>query len=432
MRNHKQFQGLICRITRLAARPATLALILMLVSIGLITAKPAQAQSYRVIHDFAGGQDGASPFTGLTIDAGGKIYGTAFSGGTHGGGTVFSMNSTGAGGWILSPLYSFAGGSDGAGPVTRLAIGPDGALYGATSAGGGANCIDYNGNQGCGTVYQLRPPLRSPASAIAYWSPNVLFRFSGSDGAYPEGDLTFDQAGNIYGIAINGGGPGWGLVYELTRSGGGWTEDVLYQAQNDGDGQYPWGGVTFDSAGNLYGVFSQNGPAGYGAIYKLAPSGGSWSESTVHGFTYHGNDGANPQGGLIRDSAGNLYGTTVHDPTGGGTIFELTPSGGNLSFNVLYGLTGGIDLGPYDKLVMDASGNLYGTTFGDGHYGYGSVFKLTHSGGSWSYTSLHDFTGGSDGANPMCSLVFDASGNLYGTASGGGAHNAGVVFQITP
>jgi uncharacterized repeat protein (TIGR03803 family) len=190
--------------------------------------------------------------------------------------------------------------------------------------------------------------------------------------------------------------------------------------------------VVFDGAGNLYGTFSQNGPSGFGAIYKLARSGSGWTESTVHAFTYHGNDGAAPQGGLILNASGDLYGTTVHDTTGGGSVFVLTPSGGSWSYDFIYSLSGGIDLGPYDKLVTDASGNLYGTTFGDGQYGLGSVFKLTRSSGGWTYRSLHDFTGGSDGANPMCALVFDSSGNLYGTASAGGTHHDGVIFKITP
>jgi uncharacterized repeat protein (TIGR03803 family) len=112
-------------------------------------------------------------------------------------------------------------------------------------------------------------------------------------------------------------------------------------------------------------------------------------------------------------------------------VFELERSGG-WSYDFVYGLSGGINLGPYDKLTMDSAGDLYGTTFGDGQYGYGSVFELTRSGSGWTYTSLHDFTGGSDGANPVCQLVFDSSGNLYGTTTGGGADEKGVVFEITP
>lgn len=392
----------------------------------------AQGQSFRVIYNFTGGQDGAYPSSGVTIDAADNIYGTAFGGGTGMGfGTVFSLSSNGSG-WILRPLHDFTDGSDGAGPAGRIIIGPDGALYGSTAAGGGGPCVLTNGYHGCGTVYQLRPPARAPASVIYNWNSTVLYSFSGSNGSYPQGDLTFDSAGNIYGTTINGGTPGWGVIYKLTNNGGRWIQSVLYQALGDGDGEYPWGGVVFDHAGNLYGTFSQNGPNDYGSIFKLAPSGGGWTESTIHAFTFRGSDGATPQGGLVLDNAGNLWGTTVHDPTGGGTIFELTPSGGGWSYNFIYQLTGGIDLGPYDKLLMDSAGNFYGTTYGDGRYGYGSVFKLTRSGGGWTYSSLHDFTGGSDGGNPFCKLAFDSSGNLYGTAFGGGANGKGVIFQIVP
>lgn len=393
----------------------------------------AQAQTYNVIYNFTGQADGGQPFSGVTVDAGSVLYGTTFAGGGIGRfGTIFRLRNSGSG-WVLNPLYAFRGGSDGAGPVARPVVGPDGALYGSTSAGGGYTCLNVSGYDGCGTIYKLVPLSHESPLVLSTWLSNTLYRFSGSDGSYPQGDLTFDSSGNIYGVATAGGSAAYGLIYSLTSSGGQWTENILYQAQGDGDGEYPWGGVTFDQSGNLYGVFLQNGPYSYGAIYKLAPSGSGWTESTVHGFTFQGHDGATPQGGLISDPSGNLYGTTVHSPGGGGTVFELTSQGGgNWSYNYLYGLSGGIDLGPQDKLVMDSNGNLYGTTFGDGLYGFGSVFKLTATESGWIYSSLHDFTGGTDGGNPMCSLVFDTAGNLYGTASDGGANGLGVVFQIRP
>ncbi|HLI62726.1 MAG TPA: choice-of-anchor tandem repeat GloVer-containing protein [Terriglobales bacterium] len=395
----------------------------------------AQGQTYSVIYTFTGGPDGAYPSTGLTMDAAGHLYGTAFSGGTAGMGTVFFLSNNG-GAWTFQPLHSFSGGPDGAGPLAQLVIGPDGALYGSTTAGGGGPCMGSNGYLGCGTVYKLRPPMSAPASAIHNWSTTVLYSFSGNDGQYPQGELTFDQTGNIYGTTVTGGSSNWGEIYRLTPSSGGWTENTLYSAQGNGDGKFPWGGVVFDSAGNLYGGFTENGPYGYGALFELKPSGSGWRESTIHGFRFIEDDGAIPQGGLTRDSAGNLYGTTAHSLNGGGTVFKLVPSGGAWSYNFLYGLSGGIDVGPYGKLLMDAAGNLYGTTMGDGQYGYGSVFKLTPSSGGWIYTSLHDFTGGSDGGDPICTLVMDSSGNLYGTASLGGAgfgvNGWGVVFRITP
>jgi uncharacterized repeat protein (TIGR03803 family) len=135
---------------------------------------------------------------------------------------------------------------------------------------------------------------------------------------------------------------------------------------------------------------------------------------------------------LIKDSAGNLYGATVYLPNRGGSAFELSPSGGAWNYNFITAFQGGLNLGPYASLTMDAAGNLYGTTFADGQYGYGTVFKLTRSGGSWTYQLLHNFTGGTDGASPMAPLILDGSGNLYGTASSGGQYSSGVVFKIAP
>ena len=241
------------------------------------------------------------------------------------------------------------------------------------------------------------------------------------------GDLIFDQAGDILGTTYTGGASDYGVVYELSPSGGAWTETVLYSPQNFGDGAYVAGGVVSDSSGNLYGVFGSGGPEGYGAVYELSPSGGSWTEQILHAFSYAGNDGANPVGGLILDSSGNLYGMTTGG-NDGGAVFELTPANGGWISNTLHSGTGLNE----DKLVMDGAGNLYGTTYYGGTYRDGTVFKLRPVSGGWAYTSLHDFTGGSDGYWPASTLVFDAHGHLYGTASQGGANNHGVIFEITP
>ncbi len=263
----------------------------------------------------------------------------------------------------------------------------------------------------------------------------------GSSGKYPSG-IILDQSGNIYGTSSQGGAAGCfsgscGTVFELTRSARGiWTESTIYTFTGGNDGGSP-GGVILDGAGNLYGTDELGGytggnchPYGCGVVYELMRSGSTWLEKTLYTFQGAG-DGANPSGGLIFDPAGNLYGTTTAagGPSGGGTAFELTPSNGNWIFTVLYNFA---DRGEPNGVARDASGNLYGTTGVGGPYGKGSVFKLTPSNGSWTYTSLHDFTGGSDGGFPTCNVVFDASGNLYGTAYAGGADEYGVVWKITP
>jgi uncharacterized repeat protein (TIGR03803 family) len=266
----------------------------------------------------------------------------------------------------------------------------------------------------------------------------VLHRFTGgSDGAYPfSGDLVFDKAGNLYGTASAGGlgcQYACGTVFELSPSMGSWTETTIYSFTGGNDGEYPAGGVIFDKAGNLYGTTQEGGSTGGGTVFELTPSGSGWTETTLSTF---GSDGYHPQGGLIFDSSGNLYGTTVFGgPGGGGVVYELTPSNGSWVATVLYGLTG--YEGPMDSLAMDAGGNLYGTSSLTGFYGKGQVFKLAPSNGGWVFSDLHSFTGGGDGEFPIGNVVLDAGGNIYGTTFLGGLESdctggCGVVFKITP
>jgi uncharacterized repeat protein (TIGR03803 family) len=273
----------------------------------------------------------------------------------------------------------------------------------------------------------------------------VLYLFTGSDGASPAGgDLLFDQNGSIYGTTQSGGS-GFGTVYKLTSSMNGWAESVLYSFHGSGgDGTRPYGGVVFDQAGNLYGTTVAGGQSQNpsGTVYQLAPFGSGWTETILHSFDLALEPGF-PYGGLIFDPAGNLYGTTTATSNLNGCcgdLFELTPSNGGWTYMIPYSfaLASGSDqqdTGPAAGLFMDSSGNLYGTTVSDEGgpiHGYGSVFKLVFSHGSWSETPLHNFTGGSDGGHPYSNVVFDANGNLYGTTSDGGAFGYGVVWEITP
>lgn len=400
----------------------------------LAFAGAVQAQTLNDLHYFSG-PDGATPEAGLTIDAAGNLYGTTSAGGA-GYGTVFKM-SLKNGHWVINQLYSFAGGNDGDDPEARVVFGPDGALYGTTSEGGGADA---------GTVFVLRPPLSSCKSALCPWNETVIYRFTGGlDGGDPEyGDLTFDKDGNIYGTASEGGAYDYGVVYKLTRSGNNWTQSVLYNFANNPDGATPLSGVIFDKAGNLYGTTQYGGGRagcgtfGCGVVFQLTPSDSGWTETIIHAFKADQTEGNFPVGGLYIDSSGNLYGTTCYGGTTfGGTVFEMSPAGGGswtftLLNNGLPLYDGFIVAGPLGNLNMDSAGNLYGTTYGGGIYDGGTVFKLTPSSGQWTYTSLHDFEDQQDGYYPYGTVVFDKAGNMYGTTEGAGGGVPGVVFQIVP
>jgi uncharacterized repeat protein (TIGR03803 family) len=401
--------------------PAALASAILLA----LTVHAAQAQTFKVIYNFTGGQDGAYPTAGLTMDKAGSLYGTTSAGGYMGGGcasrggcgTVFKLKYSGSA-WLLSPLYNFGGPPDGFDPQARVVFGPEGSLYGTTFMGG---------SQGGGTVFNLRPPAAACRNALCPWTETVLYRFTGGIETGPlYGDLIFDLAGNIYGTTWRGGS-GEGSVFMLTPSNGGWTEADLYDFNGPPGGIYPYSGVILDQAGNLYGTTSEGGLYGLGKcgdycgeVFKLTHSESGWIENHLYDFR-NGSDGAYPESGVIFDQAGNLYGATVEGGSGhSGTIYELSPSNGGWMLTILYSL-----VGSSATLSMDSAGSLYGTTGG-------SVFKLTLSNGGWTYTDLHDFKGGSDGGNADGSILVDANGNLYGTATSGGAYSYGVVWEITP
>ena len=392
----------------------------------MIAPRPASAQTFRVIHDFTGGADGAQPYVGLTADPAGNLYGPAVFGGVPGGcggngcGTVFKLSRVGSN-WIFSPLYAFTGGSDGGLPDARVIRGPNGTFYGTTIQGGAT---------GTGVVFNLHPPAHVMGRVFSPWTETVLYSFGNIfDGNNPQGDLLFDATGNIYGTTPSGGYECQdtvycGVVYELTPHGSSWTESILYEFTNP-NVAIPLDGVISDQAGNLYGTTSSVP----GAVFELTRSGSGWTEATIYQFGAPP-DGNSPAGGLIFDLSGNLYGTTQYGGANGvGTAFELMHSGGGWTERILYSLTGGG--GPTDSLVRDPSGNLYGTSCNGGIHNSGSVFKLIPSGGGWTETDLYDFTGGNDGYCPLGNVILDTQGNIYGTAIFGGSHGDGVVFEIT-
>lgn len=383
-----------------------LALVLML---GLAcVAGAANAQTFGVVHNFKG-TDGAYPVNGL-LAHGKVLFGVASSGGTTNNGLVYKINATG--GEIV--LYNFAGGADGANPQGALIRDAAGNLYGTTTAGGAA---------GLGTVFKLTGKKES-----------VLYSFvGGTDGTNPQAGLALDASGNLYGTTAAGGTSGNGTIFKLappSKQGGTWTETVLYSFSTGTDGTVPVSGVSLDAAGNLYGTASAGGAYGYGTVFQLKP-GTPWTENILHNFQ-DGNDGAVPYAGLIADKAGNFYGAaTEGGANGGGTVFELTSSGGNWTFNVVSSVPGWGISGSFRNVVLDASGNLYATTHCDGNDGSGTVYELTPSGGSWNYTLLYTFTGGTDGLYSFSNLAL-SQGSLYGTTKYGGSNGSGVVFKVTP
>lgn len=403
----------------------------------IFAVRSMQGQTFTVLHNFSG-RDGANPYAGLTMDTAGRLYGTAVEGGFLGGpcagldgcGTVFRLTHKNSG-WILESLYTFQGQADGSSPFAGVVTGPDGALYGTTIAGGGGSCT--NGRAGCGTIFRLVPPPTTCAATQCPWQETVIHAFQGgSDGWSPAyGSLLFDIAGNIYGTTQYGGGPSDdGTVYEATGHGGGWTESVLYVFAGQ-NGEVPSGGVIFDQAGHLLGTTTDGGPddRGGGIVFQLTHGGNGWTENILYPFSPFDPAGSEPLAGLLLDGTGNLYGTTGFGITGYGTVFQLAPSGATWTLDILYSFPS--YAAPIGSLVADASGNLYGTVQYGGIHGQGVVFELMPSGGSWTYYSLHDFTGGSDGGAPAGSVLLDANGNVYGTASLGGTRDAGIIWEIS-
>ena len=391
------------------------------------------AQTLQVIYNFTGAQDGRYPVAGLSMDQAGNLYGTTVDGGAYGLGTVFKLSDRGSG-WTLDPLYSFAGGKDGAHPYAKVVLGPGGSLYGTTNEQGNPGC--YQG-LGCGTVFNLRPPPRACITALCTWIETVLYRFTGgSDGGNPtRADLVFDRAGRLYGTTDYGGlqgcvtGYGCGVVYLVEPANGGWTEGVLYRFTGGSDGGNPGGGVIFDHAGNLYGTTSQFGTTNQGTVYELTPAGTGWSENTL--FDFQGEYGTGAVGSLVFDTYGDLFGATLWDnfdsPWYPGTLYEIANS--CESWMLAYHYDFAFQY-PQGGMTMDAAGNLYGAASGNGELGvYGTIYKLTPSGGGWSFLTLHTF---SDGSNPNSGLALDGSGNIYGTTSDGGAYGYGEVWKITP
>jgi uncharacterized repeat protein (TIGR03803 family) len=411
---------------RLSAR----GLLIGIATLLLVSGAAAQSK-FKTLHGFTDGKGGGWVYAGLIFDSAGNLYGTTALGGAHGNGTVFKLAPNAGGSWTEKVLYSFTGGIDGSSPEAGLIFDAAGNLYGTTASGG---------THGWGTVFKL-----AANGPDGNWTDSVLYSFTGSqDGGSPLAGLIFDPSGNLYGTTFYGGGIT--TAFEMTpNSDGTWTEKVLHQFKGGTDGSQLGASLIVDQAGNLYGTTVNGGNskcngAGCGVVFELTPNGdGSWTESVLHRFT-GGKDGGNPFAGLIFDGSGNLYGTGEIGGNlkacniGCGVVFKLTPKAdGSWTESVPHEFAGGKsgDV-PSANLIFDQAGNLYGTTYGAGAHGYGTVFKLApNSNGGWTETVLHSFLD-HPGADPVAGLIFDAAGDLYGTTLGDRSTSFGSVFEITP
>ena len=368
-----------------------------------------------VLHSFTGGADGGYPLASVVLDAG-TLYGTTSGGGATPGpggpGVVFKIDTAGH----ETVLYSFSGGADGDQPEAGVMLDPAGNLYGTTHLGGSAK-----GDNGLGTVFMLS------ASGI-----ETAYRFPPpADGGNPNAGVVRDSAGNLYGTTLVGGTANAGVIYKLDTTG---RETVLYNFTGGADGAHPYSNMILDPAGNLYGTANSGGTAGWGTLYKLSPAG---VLTVLWSFTGR-DDGGGPYGGVIRDSAGNLYGTTWSGgnktspcPVDGcGVVYRLDAAGQETA---LYSFSGPDGSNPGAALALDSAGNLYGTTGNGGNgggacaFGCGTVFKLNSAG---QETVLYNFTGGADGGYPASGVAMDPAGNLYGTAAFDGAGNSGAIFRV--
>ncbi len=373
-----------------------------------LTIPSAQAQTFTDLYNFAGSPDGINPYAGLVEDTQGNLYGTTAYGGVYGYGTVFKV----AGG-VETLLYSFTGGSDGSEPFSPLLFDGAGNAYGATYSGGAS---------GFGSVFKLDTS----------GNETVVYSFAGGsgDGCHPAGSLLLGSSGNLYGATEGCGSNNLGTVFEINSSG---AETILHSfAGGPSDGANPSvAGLVMDPNGNLYGTTQNGGASSHGVLYKLSQG----TESILYSFAGGMKDGCYPFGTPVMDKQTNLYGTTVScgSSSSGGIVWKVGQKGKE---TVMHRFGGGRTDGcaPFGGVVLDASGNLYGTTFDCGASGYGTVFEVSSKG---KETVLHSFAGNSAGAHPYSNVIVDSSGNVYGTTFYGGSESAcefgcGTVWNLTP
>lgn len=386
------------RISRITAILAFTGLLM------LFATQPAPAQTLKALYSFTGAADGGDPFPAVIRDAAGNLYGTTDYAGTAFAGVVFKVSKTGQE-TVLYNFCSLSGCTDGQYPYAPLVRDAAGNLYGTTQYGGTANL---------GVVFKLS----------ASGQETVLHSFTGgADGVYPYAGLFRDAAGNLYGTTENGGTANLGVVFKISKTG---KETVLHSftgAANDGS--YPLSaGFYMDAKRNLYSVTSQGGTSGEGVLYKLSPKG---KLTVLHSFTAGTTDGCYPYGTPAVDAHGNMYGGTGGCGTSNlGVVWKVSKNG---TETILHNFAGASDgQSPLAGVILDAAGNIYGTTNTGGAFGFGTAFEVNKNG---KFTLLHTFTGGTDGKYLYGGLILDPKGRIYGTTINGGTGGYGTVWRIT-
>lgn len=385
----------------------------VIAALATFAASPAHAQTQAVLYNFTGTPDGANPYGGLTLH-GGNLFGTTYSGGLYGLGSVFELTPNGNGGWTETVIYNFCpvapSCTDGSNPTFgNVVFDKAGNLYGTTYQGG---------STGDGVVFKL-------SAASGNWTQTVIYNFLGQpDAAKPVNGLITDAAGNLFGTAYSGGVVGNGAVFELSPTGlGTWTERVIANVSS------LFGGLVMNASGYLFGTASAS-------VYALVPDGsGGWKQYTVFTFnpTYAAQQGSNPNGTLAIDSKGLLYGTTV---SGGknnlGVVYRLLPSTtAKFTEKILYNF-GANGTQPHAGVVIDSLGNLYGTTTAGGKNNAGVVYELLpNTTGGYSEKVIQPFIG-INGAVPYAPVILDSQNYLYGTTFYGGANGMGTVYTANP
>jgi uncharacterized repeat protein (TIGR03803 family) len=384
----------------------------------------AAAQTEEILHNFNGPFEagGIYPNGGLIMDSAGNLYGTTANDSDDcsdsGCGTVFELVLGADGDYTEKVLHTFSGsGKNAWGPEAGVVMDASGNLYGTTV---------FGGSSGSGAAFKL-------TLIDGVWKQTVIHNFAAyeSDGNQPVAGVTLDSAGNVYGTTENGGSDHAGTIFEISPNGsGGYTQKTIHSFKQS-DGGYPMGNVIIDSVGNLYTLTGIGGTIGEGTLVELSPkTGGGWTETVLYNFS----DIPGPY--LTVDASGNFYGIAGGGNNNQGVIWKISPTAeGTYTEQVLYDICTetacAIGTGPVN-VVLDAAGNIYGTNYAGGAYTYGTAFELSPSvGGGYTATVLHNFGNGTDGEQPDGRLLL-SGGVLYGATTYGGKHGGGTIFQVTP